>query len=169
MGSIASSAFVHPSAVVLGDVTLGEHASVWPQSVLRGDIAPIEVGAYSNIQDLSVLHVDRGEPCRVGRYVVCGHRVVLHACSIEDEVLVGMGAIVLNGARVESHTILGAGCLVPEGKHLTAGLYVGMPARRVRDLTAQEKASIRAQAERYAAYAGDHAAGKYAAVAGGTS
>lgn len=160
--AVAASAFVHPSAVLIGQVTLGEHASVWPGAVLRGDLAPIEIGEYTNIQDLSVVHVDRGEPCCVGRYVVCGHRAVLHACRIEEEVLVGMGAVVMNGARVGRHTILGAGCLVPEGRELGGGLYVGMPARRVRDLTAGERADIRAAAERYAKLAEAHRNGAYA-------
>ncbi len=161
MGTVAASAFIHSSAVLLGDVTLGEHASVWPGAVLRGDVARIEIGDFTNIQDLSVVHVDLGEPCRVGRHVVCGHRVVLHACTIDDEVLVGMGAIVLNGARVKSHTILGAGCLVPEGKELAGGLYVGIPARRVRDLTGAEVTGIRAAAERYAELAEAHRSGAY--------
>ncbi len=144
--SIASDAWIDPAATVIGDVSIGARASLWPGVVARGDIHRIEIGADSNIQDNSVLHVThagrfapRGHPLTVGRGVTVGHRVILHGCEIGDDCLIGMGAIVMDGARVEPRVVVGAGSLVPGGKRLESGfLYLGSPARRVRALREDE-------------------------------
>lgn len=155
--------FVDPSAQVIGDVKLGDYASVWPGCVLRGDINRITVGHHSNIQDLSLLHVERDHPCKIGNYVVVGHQVILHACTVRDQVLVGMGSIVLDGAVIGSKTILGAGSLVTQGQKLKSGsLYFGRPAKWIRKLTDQEIAGLKSWAERYVRYAEEHQQGKFA-------
>ncbi len=153
---LGARVYVDVSARVLGDVSLGDDASVWPMAVLRGDIHAIHVGARSNIQDGSVLHVTHdsrhnpgGFPLQVGEDVTVGHRVVLHGCRIGDRCLIGMGAVVMDGAVIESGTILGAGSLVTPGKTLNAGLWVGSPARRVRDLTAEEQDYLKYSAGHY--------------------
>jgi carbonic anhydrase/acetyltransferase-like protein (isoleucine patch superfamily) len=143
---IPRSAFVDETALVLGDVLLGEDASVWPTAVLRGDIHSIVVGARSNIQDGSVLHVTHdseyapgGHGVSVGKNVTVGHRVVLHGCTVEDYCLVGMGSVVLDGAVVRSRAMVGAGSLVPPGKDLEGGyLWLGSPVKRMRPLTDKE-------------------------------
>lgn len=130
---IHSSAFIAPGAIVLGDVTLEQNASVWYNAVLRADMAPITIGAQSNIQDLSLIHVDEGIPCSIGRRVGVGHRAILHGCTVEDESLVGMGAILLNGVRVGRGSVVGAGAVLPEGMEVPPGSVVlGIPARVVR-------------------------------------
>ncbi|MFH0803378.1 MAG: gamma carbonic anhydrase family protein [bacterium] len=147
---IHETAFIAESAELIGSVSLGEGASVWPQAVLRGDINSISVGRFSNIQDGAVLHVDSERSCTLGDYVTVGHMACLHACSVEDEALVGIGAIVLSGSRVSRHCIVGAGALVPEGTVLEEGhLYVGVPARKSRALTEEEKADFKMHALNY--------------------
>lgn len=154
---LGARAFVDPTALVIGDVELGEDVSVWPMTVIRGDINRIRIGARSNIQDGSVLHVtsphggnDEGWPLVVGEDVVVGHKVTLHGCRIGNRVLVGIGSIVLDGAVVEDEVMIGAGCVVPPGKRLeSGGLYVGNPARRQRDLTEAERARIPVMARTY--------------------
>src|SRR6476469_1342949 len=113
--TIHPGAFVHAAAHVIGDVTLGARASVWPTTVLRGDTAPIVVGEDSNIQDGTIVHVDRGVPCTIGARVAIGHRAIVHGATIADDVLIGMGAIVLNRAAIGSGSIIGAGALCTEG------------------------------------------------------
>ncbi len=142
--------YVHPTALVIGDVELGDDVSVWPMAVVRGDVNRIRVGARSNVQDGSVLHVSRpypgndtGWPLLIGEDVVIGHKVVVHGCTIGNRVLVGIGAIVLDGVVVENDVTIGAGSVVTPGKRLeSGGLYVGNPARRARELTAEEIARI---------------------------
>lgn len=147
---IHESAWIAPSASVIGQVTLGREVSVWFSAVLRGDNDLIEVGASTNIQDGAVVHVDSGYPCSIGERCVIGHRAVLHGCSIGNEVLIGIGAIVLNGAIVPDGCLVGAGALVPENKCLEAGfLYMGVPARKVRELSGEERDRIRTNAEGY--------------------
>lgn len=147
-----------------GRVTLGDDASVWPNAVLRGDINRIEVGRCTNIQDLSVLHVESNRPCLVGEHVTVGHSVILHACTVRDGSLVGMGSIVMDGAVIGSGTILGAGSLVPHGMRLAPGsLYLGRPAKFVRKLTKSEIRKLMAWARRYVKYAADHLAGRFLA------
>lgn len=138
--------FIHPGATVIGDVVLGNDASLWTGVVIRGDVNHIRIGAGSNIQDNSVLHVSHqsswdpaGSPLIIGDNVTIGHQVILHGCTIEDECLIGMGSIVMDKVVVRKHVLLGAGSLVPEGKVLESGfLYVGRPAKRIRALTEEE-------------------------------
>lgn len=162
---IGDDVFIDVSAIVVGRVEIGDHSSVWPHAVLRADIEKIVLGKYTNIQDLSVLHVDRDNPCVIGDYVTAGHRVCLHGCVIGDEVVVGMGSIVLTGARIESRVILGAGSLVPENRVLESGfLYYGSPAKKIRELTAEEVENNRFWAKRYAELARDHRAGVFGRI-----
>lgn len=151
---IAGSCFVAESADVVGNVHLGEDVSVWFQAVLRGDNERIEVGAASNIQDGVVVHVDPGFPCRIGERCVIGHRAVLHGCTLGNEVLIGIGAIVLNGAHIPDGCMVGAGALVAENKVLESGhLYLGVPARKVRPLSQEERAAVVRNTEGYKARA----------------
>jgi len=144
--------------MVCGRVTIGAESSIWPMSVVRGDINTITIGERTNIQDGSVLHVTHdseyapgGAALVVGNDVTVGHRVVLHACTVEDLCLIGMGAVVLDGAVIRSGAMLGAGALVSPNKDLEGGyLYVGTPARQARPLTAQEKRFLKYSAEHYA-------------------
>ncbi len=161
---LANGAWVDGSAMVLGDVSLGEDASVWPMSVLRGDVNRIEVGARTNIQDGSVVHVAHdgpyspgGLPAIIGDDVTVGHRAVIHACRIGERCLIGIGAIVLDGAVVESDTILGAAALVPPGKHLEGGhLYIGAPAKAARPLTDEEREHLVYSANHYVSVKESH-------------
>ena len=144
-----------------GRVKLGDRVSIWPGAVLRADINRIEVGAFTNIQDLSVLHVETNRACLVGEYVVVGHAVVLHACTVRDGSLVGMGSIVLDGAVIGSGTLLGAGSLVPQGEKLKPGsLYFGRPAKLIRKLTKREIRGLIDWAKRYTQLADAHLAGR---------
>lgn len=157
MPQLAPGAWVHPRATVIGEVVLGGNSSVWPGAVIRGDVNSIRIGADTNIQDNSVLHVSHktaadpvGGPLVIGDRVTVGHSVILHACTIEDECLIGMGSIILDKAVVKKHVLLGAGSLVPEGKILESGhLYLGRPAKAVRPLTAEEIAYFNYSAEHY--------------------
>ena len=150
--SIAPSAFIAPGAVVIGDVTLGEESSVWFQSVLRADIQRIVIGPRSNVQDGAVVHLADDFGTHVGELVTVGHQAILHACTIADEVLVGMGAIVLDGAEIGARSIIGAGALVTGGKKFPAGsLIIGSPAKAVRTLALDEQAGIKMWAEKYVA------------------
>lgn len=159
---VGKHVFVARNAVVEGRVTLEDYSSVWPGAVLRGDINRIEVGRCSNIQDLSVLHVETNRPCLMGDYVVVGHAAILHACTVKDGSLVGMGSIVMDGAVIGSGTILGAGSLVPHGERLKPGsLYFGRPARFVRKLTKREIRGLIEWAKRYVQYAQAHLAGRF--------
>jgi carbonic anhydrase/acetyltransferase-like protein (isoleucine patch superfamily) len=154
---LGPGAWIDPTAVVIGDVELGADVSVWPMSVIRGDVNRVRIGARSNVQDGSVLHVSRpwpgnesGHALVVGEDVVVGHKVTLHGCTLGDRVLVGIGAIVLDGAVVEDEVMIGAGSVVTPGKRLAAGsLYLGNPARRARDLTPAERARIPRMASLY--------------------
>lgn len=147
---IAPGAYVAPGAAVIGRVYLGEESSVWFGAVVRGDLDEIHIEAGSNVQDNAVLHVDRGQPCRVGRDVTIGHGAIVHGCIIEDECLIGMGAVILSGARIGRGSLVGAGALVPEGREIPPGsLVMGVPARVIRSLTAAEQKAIRAAAARY--------------------
>jgi carbonic anhydrase/acetyltransferase-like protein (isoleucine patch superfamily) len=155
--SIGTGVFVHKSAVVIGDVQIGPDSSVWPLVTIRGDIHQIRIGTRSSIQDGCVLHVTHdgpfnpgGFPCTVGDDVTVGHRVMLHGCSINSRVLIGMGATVMDGAVVESEVIIGAGSLVPPGKRLESGfLYVGSPVKQIRALSDQEKSFFLYTAAKY--------------------
>lgn len=138
--SVAADALILPGAVVLGAVEMGPQSSVWYGAVLRGDINRIVVGAQSNVQDGSVLHVSDAHACILGDRVTVGHRAVVHACTVGDEVLVGMGAVILDGAQVGARSIIAAGALVTKGAVIPEGsLVVGSPARVVRQLRPEEQ------------------------------
>ncbi len=155
--SIAPSAWVHDSAVVIGRVSLAEDVSVWPTAVVRGDVQQVRIGAATNVQDGAVLHVTHAGPwtgdgyaLTVGAEVTVGHRAILHACQVGDRCVIGMAATVMDGAIIEPNTLLGAGALVPPGKVLTGGhLWVGSPARLLRPLTDKELAWLEYSARHY--------------------
>lgn len=154
---VHTSAYIDESAIVIGDVILGEDVSIWPMAVLRGDINQIKIGARSNIQDGTVIHVTHagdfnpnGFATTVGEEVVVGHRVILHGCQIDNNCLIGMGSIVMDGAIIHSNVILGAGSLVPSEKELDSGyLWVGSPVRKIREITEKEHAFLRYSANYY--------------------
>ncbi len=155
--SLGKDVYIDETAVVIGDVVLGDNTSIWPMVVVRGDVNCIRIGAGTNVQDASVLHVTHavehipdGFPLIIGDDVTIGHRVVLHGCQVGNRCLIGMGAIVMDGGVIEDDVILGAGSLVPPGKKLESGhLYVGAPARKTRPLTEEEKDFLRYSAQHY--------------------
>ncbi|MEP6991232.1 MAG: gamma carbonic anhydrase family protein [bacterium] len=158
--TIHATAYVHPAAHVIGDVTLGAHVSVWPTAVLRGDTAAITVGADSNVQDGAVLHVDAGVPCTVGSRVAIGHRAVVHGATVADDCLIGMGAILLNGVVVGTGSIVGAGAVCREGMVIPPGsLALGVPARIVRATTEAERMRIAKTVESYLALQAEYRGG----------
>jgi carbonic anhydrase/acetyltransferase-like protein (isoleucine patch superfamily) len=147
---LGQGVYIARGAVVVGDVSLGAHASVWYNAVLRGDINRIVVGHHSNIQDGAVLHLADDYPCLVGNWVTVGHAAIVHACKIGDETLVGMGAVVLDGAVVGRQCLIGARALVTQGMKIPAGsLVLGTPAKVVRKLTPEERANLKWWAEKY--------------------
>jgi carbonic anhydrase/acetyltransferase-like protein (isoleucine patch superfamily) len=145
--SIGASVYIDDSAVVIGDVALADDVSVWPATVIRGDVHSISIGEGTNVQDGSVLHVSHdspyqpgGFPLHIGKGVTIGHRAVVHACTVGDYCLIGIGAIVMDGAVLGDYVMLGAGALVPPGKKLDGGfLYVGAPAKQARALSDKDK------------------------------
>ncbi|ODU60862.1 MAG: gamma carbonic anhydrase family protein [Comamonadaceae bacterium SCN 68-20] len=147
---VHATAWVADSAQVMGNVTLGEDASVWFGTVVRGDTESIAIGAGSNVQDASVLHADFGKPLVIGERVTVGHQVMLHGCTIGDESLIGIGAVVLNGARIGKNCLVGAGALVTEGKEFPDGsMILGSPAKAVRQLTPEQIEGLRLSARHY--------------------
>ncbi|SEE87785.1 gamma carbonic anhydrase family protein [Ruania alba] len=150
-------AWLAPGCVVIGDVTLGAHASIWYGAVVRADQEEIAIGDRSNLQDGVVAHSDPGIPLRVGAGVTVGHNAVLHGCQVDDGVLIGMGARLLNGSSVGAGSLVAAGALVPEGMTIPAGvLAVGAPAKVRRDLTEEEVANLRRSAGEYVSLAHRH-------------
>lgn len=157
MPQVAKSAYIDPAACVIGDVKLGENVSVWPMTVIRGDVNHIIIGDDSNIQDGSILHVTHkntanpdGDPLILGKGVTVGHGAILHACQIDDYCLVGMGATILDRAVMEHHSMLGAGSLLPPGKVIKSGeLWLGNPAKKVRRLSDQEIEHLEYSAAHY--------------------
>jgi carbonic anhydrase/acetyltransferase-like protein (isoleucine patch superfamily) len=151
---IPESCYVDDSAEIIGDVILGEHASVWMNAVLRGDVHSIHVGAYSNIQDCSVLHGMKEQyDVSLGGYVTVGHSVTLHGCTIEDRCLIGMGSIILNGARSGAGSIIAAGTLIAEKTIVEPGtLWMGSPGKFRRKLEPRDHESILRYANNYLAY-----------------
>lgn len=148
--SIDPGAIVFEGAVIVGDVTLSSGANIWHNATLRGDMAPIHIGENTNVQDNAVVHTDAKEPTTIGSGVTIGHGAIVHACTIEDDALIGMGAIILNDAVVEKHAIVGAGALVPQGKRVKSGtVVVGNPAKPIKDLTEADIQSIHANAVHY--------------------
>lgn len=149
---LPASAFIAPSADIVGDVTLGEESSVWYQAVVRGDINRIVVGPRSNIQDGAVVHLADDYPALIGELVTVGHKAIVHACTIHDEVLIGMGAIILDGAEIGARSIIGAGAVVTGGTKIPPGsLVVGTPAKVRRSLSLDEQAVVKTWAEKYVA------------------
>lgn len=158
------SVYVHATATVIGDVEIDAEASIWPGVVIRGDVNKIRIGARSNIQDGSILHVTHrskhnpdGAPLIIGCNVTVGHAVILHGCRIHDECLIGMGSLVMDNAVLEPRVLLGAGSLVPEGRVLAGGwLYLGRPARQVRRLSEEELSYFAYQAVNYVRLADEY-------------
>ncbi len=158
--AVAASAWVADSAEVIGKVTLGENSSVWFGVVVRGDNAPISIGAGSNIQDQSVLHTDHDKPLVIGENVTIGHQVMLHGCTIGDGSLIGIQAVVLNGAKIGKNCLVGAGSLVTEGKEFPDGSMIfGSPAKAVRQLSPEQIEGLKMSAESYIANARRYKAG----------
>ena len=147
----AASAYIDPSAQVIGDVTVGELSSIWCNATLRGDVNRIVIGNESNVQDNAVLHVDEGPfPLLIGNRVTIGHSAVLHGCALADGVLIGIGAIVLNGAKIGTGAVIAAGALVAEGMEIPPySLAMGVPAKVRREVTEEEKERFRVNADHY--------------------
>ena len=147
---VEESAYIAPSADVLGEVKIGKKASIWHHATLRGDVNRIEVGDYSNVQDNCVLHVSDGVPCIVGDYVTVGHSAILHSCTIGNHCLIGMGSIILDGAKIGEHVLIGAGSVVTKNKEIPNGcLVMGRPAKVVRMLTEEEIAGMAESVQHY--------------------
>lgn len=156
---VADSAWIAPGAFAIGKVRLGEESSVWYGAVLRGDTEPISVGARTNIQDGAVLHADPGYPAVVGEACVVGHKAIVHGCRIEDNCLIGMNATVLNGAKIGAGSIVAAGAVVPEGREFPPGsLIIGIPAKRVGDVSEEQARDIARGANTYVERAAAHRA-----------
>lgn len=161
---VHDSAYVDPQAAVIGDVTIGADSSVWPMAVVRGDVNRIRIGARTNIQDGTVIHVTHAHQARpegydttIGDDVTVGHRVVLHGCTVGNECLIGIGAVIMDGAVVQDRVLVGAGSLVTEGKVLESGhLYLGSPVRKVRPLSEEEIARFTYSARHYVALKNDY-------------
>lgn len=151
---IDSSAWIAPGAVILGDVELGPQCSVWFHAVIRGDTAPITVGARTNIQDLCLLHADPGFPCHLGQGVTVGHGAIVHGATIEDDVMLGMRCVILNGVHVGQGSLVAAGAVVPEGTRIPPhSVVMGVPARVIRTVKPRDIERIRHAAEHYVAAA----------------
>ena len=147
---LPEGAFAAENAVVTGDVTLGEDVGIWFSCVVRGDDAPLSVGARTNIQDLTMIHADTGVPNRIGEEVTIGHGCVLHGAEVEDRCLIGMGAVLLGGSKIGTESIIAAGALVKEGAEIPPrSLVVGVPGRIIREVTDEEVAMIRDSAQGY--------------------
>ena len=163
--NIAEGVFIDESAQIIGRVEIGQDCSIWPNTTIRGDVNWIKIGARSNVQDGSVLHVTHdhaekhpgGYPLIIGEQVTIGHNVVLHGCTIEDNCLIGMGAIILDGAHLERNVFLAAGALVAPDKHLESGyLYVGSPAKKARKLSDEEVEGLQYSANHYVKLKNDY-------------
>jgi carbonic anhydrase/acetyltransferase-like protein (isoleucine patch superfamily) len=153
--TLGGNVYIARGAVVFGDVTIGEHSSIWYNAVARGDINRIVIGHHTNIQDNAVLHLADDFPCLIGNYVTVGHSAIVHACTVGDEVLVGMGATVLDGAVVGEQCLIGARALVTPGTKIPPGsMVLGSPAKVARKLTEEERAALKTWAEKYVKYAG---------------
>lgn len=164
---LGENVFIAPGAVVVGKVTLGDETSVWYQSTVRGDDAPITIGNRTNIQDNTVLHVDKGIPLTIGEGSSIGHGAVLHGCRVGDNTLVGMGAIVLNGAKIGNDCIIGAGTLVTQNKEIPdKSLVLGSPGKVVRSLTEEEILANQKNAQAYVRDSKAHQRGEYGFITG---
>lgn len=158
--AIHPESFIHPAAHVIGNVTLGPQASVWPTAVVRGDSDAIVIGEGSNVQDGAIIHVEKGLPCIIGKRTAVGHRAIVHSSTIEDDVLIGMGAILLNGVVVGSGSLIAAGAVCTEGMVIPPNsLVMGVPARIVRETTEAERERIKRGVAGYLTLQKEHAAG----------
>jgi len=165
---IAAGVYIDPASIIIGDVEIGEGSSVWPMTVIRGDIHRIRIGERTSVQDGSVLHVTHagpynpdGFPLIIGDDVTIGHKVMLHGCTIGNRILIGMAAVIMDGVVVNDEVIVGAGTLVPPGKNLESGyLYMGNPVRQVRPLTDKELKYFHYTAKRYADLAAEYLKGE---------
>jgi carbonic anhydrase/acetyltransferase-like protein (isoleucine patch superfamily) len=167
MPAIHPSAFIASTAAVMGDVSLGEEASIWYNAVVRGDMAPIVIGARSNIQDGTIVHVDAGVPCTVGERVGVGHRVILHGCTVGDDCLVAMGSVLLNRVTIGAGSVVAAGAVVPEGMQVPPGsLVMGVPGRIVRQVDSVLAERVAGTWKHYVKEARAHRAGKYPLIGG---
>ena len=153
---IFKSAYIDPQACVIGDVEIGKDSSIWPMAVVRGDVNFIKIGNNTNIQDGSILHVTHkgeygdGAPLIIGNNVTVGHGAILHACSIGNSCLIGMGATIMDGCIIEDCAMIGAGAMLPPNKHVKSGeLWLGNPAKKVRDLTEKQKQQLLYSAQHY--------------------
>lgn len=162
---IASSAFIAPTAVVMGSVVLGEDSSVWYGAILRADNDVIRVGNQTNLQDGTIVHVDEGMPCTVGNRVGVGHRAILHGCTVEDDCLIGMGSILMNGVVIGSGSLIAAGAVLPEGTRVPPGsLVMGVPGKVVRPVDAVLRRRIDQTWRHYVEQAQRHRCGKFPPV-----
>ena len=162
---IHESAFIHAEAVVIGRVTLGARTSVWPTAVIRADGDTITIGAESNVQDGAVVHVDPGLPVRIGDRVTIGHRAIVHGATVEDDCLIGMGAIILNRAHIGTGSVIGAGAVVAEGMQVPAGsIVLGVPGRIVKQVGPAMAERMRLNAKSYVALQARHRAGEFSRV-----
>ena len=169
MATIHPTAFIAATAAVMGDVTLGEEASIWYNAVVRGDMAPIVIGARSNIQDGTIVHVDAGVACTVGQRVGVGHRVILHGCTVGDDCLIAMGSVLLNRVAIGAGSVVAAGAVVPEGMQVPPGsLVMGVPGRIVRPVDPGLAERAAATWKHYVKEAQAHRAGRYPLVRGQT-
>lgn len=154
---IHNSVYIDPQSCVIGDVEIGKNSSIWPMTVVRGDVNSIKIGADTNIQDGSILHVTHksahdlnGGPLKIGNGVTIGHSAILHACEIGDYCLIGMGATVMDKCVIQHHAMVGAGSVVPPNKHIKSGeLWLGNPAKKVRALTEKQMAELEYSANHY--------------------
>ena len=157
---VDDSVFIAKGVAIVGDVGIGKDSSVWYNTVIRGDMAPVRIGERTNIQDLSMVHVDTGKPCTIGSRVSIGHRAILHGCDVEDDCLIGMGAILLNGVHVGGGSVVGAGAVVTEGSIIPPGsLVLGLPAKVVRPVDDILRKKIESTWRHYLKEAAHHRAG----------
>lgn len=164
--AIHQTAYIHPAAFVCGDVTLGPRVSIWPTAVVRGDTAAITIGADSNVQDGTVIHVDHGVPTTIGERVAIGHRAIVHGATVGDDCLIAMGAILLNHVVVGAGSVVGAGAVCAEGMQIPPGSVVlGVPARVVRQVTPEMRQRIAKTVESYIALQERHRGGEFPSLA----
>lgn len=156
--TLHETAFVAPNATVVGNVTIGAHASVWFNAVVRAELDHVTIGERANVQDGAVIHVDEGFPVTLGKNVTVGHRAVVHGATVDENCIVGIGAILLNGCHIGANSIVGAGALVPEGKSYPPNsLLIGVPARVAREISPEQAARITEGADHYVAFGAGYA------------
>lgn len=157
----AASAYIDPSAQVIGDITVGERSSIWPNVSARGDVSSITIGEESNVQDNCVLHCDEGFPLIIGNRVTVGHMAMLHGCIVEDECLIGIGSILLNGARIGTGSVIAAGALIPEGMQVPPySMVMGVPGKVKREITPDERERFKVNCRHYVELAAEYSKDK---------